>query len=192
MVYPYTEGDRIREPNTYFYSSCDDPAFLEAWQSCRRAVADRFPEPARGPALKGDRSASGGRPYGDTSALLQVAMAQADALRPGAPFEPPLRSLLHKFETTKRLHRAYDDQFRAVDRGRNRDLSLYLGLAEVFERGYERIADLRLLNALLKILDTLCSVHEDLSDEEGARLSRLLIAERRLVTELSRKLIEPL
>jgi hypothetical protein len=182
VTYDYAHEDRIAKPNTYFYSIFQGADFLAVWRASRERVLDSLPtsEPAHPPVPLIDRHLE----FGPTAILIDVAMIQAVALIPGAPLPSPLKDLLHKFETTKRLHREYDARFRAVDRAQNRDLGLYIKFAEVLAEGYRRTLDLRLANAFLKIADTLCSVAATLETHQMRRLREILLEEQRLVSAL--------
>jgi hypothetical protein len=100
-------------------------------------------------------------------------------------------NLVKKFEVTKRIHRAYDERFRAVDRSDHEDLGLYLRLAEVFEAAHAATGELPYLNALLKCLDTLCALRSGLSEADRRRLSWLFERERGHVDALAASLARP-
>jgi hypothetical protein len=98
---------------------------------------------------------------------------------------PWLELLVQRFEVTKRVHNAYGPDRRAVNKEEYRDLGLYVRFAEVLEAAYRRTGMLPCLNALLKCLDTLCAGRRELPAACGARVARLVLAERELVAELA-------
>jgi methionyl-tRNA formyltransferase len=183
MTYDFASEDRIETPNTYFYAPYSGFEFLERWQTFRSEVAARLGEAALVPGLTPADESDEPKHHGATAQLLEIALRQAHKASSNVSLPRPLCDVLHKFETTKRLHSKYDANFRALDRTRNRDLELYLGFAEVMEAGFEASCDLRFLNALLKVIDTLCSVSGDLDTIGKGRLKRLLMQERNIVAE---------
>ncbi len=184
--YPYASGSLLDERHTYFYSRYGGAAFLQAWLDDRLSADTANPAPA--PQATGRPLPPLGAPV-ETAALLEALMAalQSDASI-GDDANAWLRALVRKFEVTKRIHGAYDARFRAMDKADHRDLALYVRLAEVFERAYTVTGKLPFLNALLKIMDTLCAVRDGMSPEQRARLSTLVARERIAVTELGQRL----
>ncbi|MDD5679950.1 MAG: hypothetical protein PHI59_01765 [Candidatus Omnitrophica bacterium] len=80
-----------------------------------------------------------------------------------------LRRLVQKFEVTKH-----------VDNG------LYVETAEIFEAAYAKHKKLTYLNALLKIIDTLCSISRNLDKRQKQRLAWLILREFKHVSVLGR------
>lgn len=65
---------------------------------------------------------------------------------------------------TKRIHGAYDQNFRAIDRDDHKHAPNDLGLAEIFELACRLTEKRPYLKALLKILDTLSSLRNTLDE----------------------------
>lgn len=177
--YPYAEGDRLEERNTYFYSPYGGAAFLAAWRENRAAALDELGAPAAEPPppAASDEPGSG-------EALLESLHAQ---LRDGAVDRRRLDLLLQRFEVGKRLYLQYNDELRPLDRDAFRDLDLYLRFAELLDLLYERQGDLSRLNALMKALDILVSLRADLNGARRGRLARLLEREGRWVAALAER-----
>jgi methionyl-tRNA formyltransferase len=173
-TYPYASGYLLASPNTYFYANYGGRDFLAAWRAERQRVAATLPSPADAPA-----SALGQE---KTAGLLEHAFA-ATAQTPADDSEGwrLIDQLVRRFEIFKRIHDAYDDNFRAVDREAHGTPALYLRAGEVFEAACTATTDLRYLNVLLKCLDTLCSLADRFESTEGARLARLIVREDALV-----------
>lgn len=182
--YSYSQGDRLAERNTYFYTPAVGAPMVQAWEAARDAALADLPEPASPP--QADLS-SAVPPTGAvvTADLLEQLMAQLHNAHRPALLDQWLDRLIHKFETTKYVHRAYDEAFRAVDRTKRQDLNLYVRFAEVLAISFEDDGKLPKLNALLKIIDTLCSVRRNLTFEQQQRLSSLILHERKLVASLT-------
>jgi hypothetical protein len=175
-MYPYAQGNLLESPNTYFYTEYRGAEFLDAWSQARSVV--------RSALFQRDRSSD--RPDADPQhPALERLFADAVGLRRGAPLSPGMELLLKRFEVTKRVFDAYDEEFRPLDRTAYTQLGNYVRLAETFDIAYDRSGDLRMLNALLKILDTLCAHHQRLDDSLGARVAHLLGREQAHVRALA-------
>lgn len=183
--YPYAQGDLLSKPNTYFYAEYGGREFIDAWKAVRAKLAGKAVDPPNGrderAALTGDRV--------ETDLLLDHMYT---AIRNDLMREPEifrwLAQLVKKFEVTKRIHRAYGPGFRAVDPQDHQDAPRYLRLAEVFDAAYGAGGDLPFLNALLKVMDTLSTLADQLNENEKARLARLVGNEKRHVTEFAERL----
>ena len=103
-----------------------------------------------------------------------------------------LARFVRKFEITKRVHRRYDQNLRAVDKMERYDLKLYLRAADLFEASYSRAEQLIYLNVYLKVLDTVCAYVDQLSSVLKGRLAWHIERERRHVLALARRHAIPL
>ena len=99
-----------------------------------------------------------------------------------------LLRLVKKFETTKRIHEVYKENFLAADKTKFKNIELYLLLAEVFSLAYDAGRSLIFLNVFLKIIDTLCSQSEGLTTGQQGLLSNLIETEIRYITNLRMEL----
>jgi hypothetical protein len=179
-TYDYARGDRLVERNTYAYTAYEGRAFLEAWRASRTEALADLPEPAEQLRVESARVPTAPDAGGETTALLDSILT---ALETGA-VHPALEALLQRFEVSKRVHGRYTRDWKPEDPKDYTDLKRYVRFAETLERAYARLADLRYLNALLKCNDTLVSLRSRLDEEQGARLARLLLAERDHVLKL--------
>ena len=48
-LYPYADGNRLADRNTYFYTRFDGVDFLDAWSECRERHSGAEPVPPRVP-----------------------------------------------------------------------------------------------------------------------------------------------
>lgn len=181
--YPYARGSLLYERNTYYYTPYAGRQFLDAWKVARNAVLERLPVPAAAAAPIDTAAASSSAETSDTRVLLERALAETD--RGGHAL---VEMFVKKFETTKRVHEAYDADFRAINRSAFLRLDLYVRAAELFEVAFCATGDVRYLNVLLKCLDTLSAVAGDLAQDDQARLARLIVREREHVEALMRRL----
>ena len=116
----------------------------------------------------------------ETASVLEAVLAglEQDAALPA------LEALLQRFEVSKRIHRRYSKHWRPEDPADYTDLSRYVRFAEVVDRAYAVVGDLRYLSVLIKCVDTLVSLRADLDPAQAARLARLLHTEREHVEAL--------
>ena len=197
--YKYTKGDLVNNPNTYFYTDFKGIDFLTQWMANRDQVLESI-------AIE-EMSDHGGNGYniislneiskdfqnGDPILTKKLLISIRHELKSvegsiDETLEQWLDVLVKKFEVTKRVHEAYGKGFLAVDKSKNRDFDLYIFLAEIFSLAYRKTKSLIFLNALLKINDTLCSIHEGLIERQLKRVKKILIDERRVVVDLADKL----
>ena len=86
--YPYSQGDRLEERNTYFYSQYHGAAFFPVWQASRQAAlahlppAQALPLPTAGKQLESAQ---------DTAALLADRPAGCERHRAGLRREADAR-----------------------------------------------------------------------------------------------------
>ena len=176
-VYPYSQGDRLSDRNTYFYSEFHGPAFFEAWRASRAAALAALPWPL--PLSAPPRAAPDGVVY-DTAQLL------AEMLNSHAEDHLLLDRLLQRFEVSKRLYRKYDlGLFKAIRDSGYHDLDLYLLFGALCVQCQNQRAAMRFLNALLKAVDSLISVLDRLDPEQGAHLAWLIGREREWVQRIA-------
>lgn len=181
-TYEYCGTDRLEARNTYFYSAFHGETLLADWRDARGCFGDLLDE-----APEGERSAW---PEPDSEfelgPLLEHAFAVVSAESElGATDGRWLSWLVKKFEVSKRLFPVYGADLKAVDREDYRHLELYVRYAEVVARAYSHGEDLRFLNVLLKVMDTLTSVVAQLDVELHPRVAGVAAMERRFVETLA-------
>jgi hypothetical protein len=178
--YPYDEGDRLEQRNTYFFSAFHGHDFLAEWTTRRdraiaegKAVSFQVEQPAT--SKQADR----------WLADLHTAFNSGHAMDEHRQL---LAKLIQRFEVSKRLHGHYSDAFRPTDANDYHELPRYLSFAEVLVAAYKLDKQLQVLNALLKCVDTLCALREQLAPSCRTRLSEVIHAEGMYVRELSQSL----
>ena len=182
-AYPFADGDRLEDRNTYFYVPFGGEDFLAALREQRNAALTTLPEPAETEKISGHAVPEPGPVNtADLLGALEGALAAGRAENPIV--QVWLKKLVKKFEVTKRIHASYDTCFRAVDKKDFGDLGLYVRLAGVFEAAFRQTRNLVFLNALLKGLDSLCSVKDRLTSQQQATLAHLIGREESHVAAL--------
>lgn len=177
--YPYSQGNRLEERNTYFYSQYHGMAFFTAWRASRQEALAQLP--AAG-ALQLPVTTEREQNAEDTATLL-ADLLNADA---DAPDKRHLAErLLQRFEVSKRLHRRYDNEFKAIADSGYDDLNLYLQFAALCLHQADQPGALPFLNGLLKVVDSLISIRTRLSPAQGAQLAWLIEAEHSWVARVA-------
>lgn len=82
--------------------------------------------------------------------------------------------LLKRFEVTKRIYGRYDSNFRPLDKQDYQIFLLYIKFGCVLVLAYKSQKKMQFLNALLKLLDILCSSFDQLKAKEKQALLWLL------------------
>lgn len=184
LIYPYSEGDLLRCPQTYRYTAFQGKAFIQAWQASRQAVCSQLPDPVLLPL-----SAPANIAATDSTALLGRICLN---LRNTSIADEPLAlywlpRLLKKFEVSKRLYAGYElaAPHRALSGSDFLALQPYLLLAEAMIHGWRTQGTGYYLSALLKLNDTLISQQARLYADQAAYLAWILENEQQLIAELS-------
>lgn len=95
--------------------------------------------------------------------------------------------LLKRFEVTKRIYSSYDSEFRPCDRQDFQNLILYLKFGCVLTLCYKNTNRIQYLNSLLKMIDIICSMFNQLDSKEKEILSWLIENEIEFVESLMKR-----
>lgn len=176
-TYPYSSGDLLESRNTYFYTKFEGSAFLSAWRAQREATQLLIAnQPARPAAIL------------DISPIIELLANICLDLTNAHPKPHTLQHLNHlvqRFEVSKRLHDSYDANWRPVNTQRYHGIERYIRLGEALSLAHDRTGELPYLNALLKCIDTLTSMAEQLDHSQGIRVNQLISDEHKYVERLS-------
>jgi len=179
--YSYSEGDLLRDPQTYRYASFQGEPFVDAWQASRQAACNTLPAP-RLLALRAMPECD----CTDSAAwLAQLCLSlRTAAVDESAQYWLP--RLLKKFEVSKRLYAGYERAapHRALPGSDFLALRPYLLLAEAMVHGWRAQRAGYYLSGLLKITDTLISQQARLLNDEAAYMAWILEQEQQLIAEL--------
>lgn len=198
--YPYSSGNLLESRNTYFYTPFEGYDFLIAWRRSRRNILESLKQAEDIPGTKDGEPIIRDLLFFETeiksgnrikSKELLKAVYHYIGITGDNLFKPELElwlnRLVKKFEVTKRMHEEYGEDFKAADKKQYKDLSLYMLLAEVFAAAYEKSGRLPYLNVLLKVMDTLCAMHNELNKDLSFRLSILIMKEDTYIRNLAAK-----
>jgi hypothetical protein len=164
-LYPYASGNTLNEATNYSYAPYHGAAFFVAWREARDAASK---------AHAGAQET----PVACETFRLFTRMKHA-LLQPedDVPLRSSLDAILRNFEAKRRIYTDYNKGF--TSRGRSDDdlLELYVCFAEILDIAYTKYAALPYLNGLLKLVDMLCALTEQLSHHQAERLAVLIKAE---------------
>jgi len=176
-IYNFDKDNRLENRNTYFYVPFHGREFLDQWRASRAEVLSQSELP--GNSFDSDGAVSVGEPPYRTELLL--CSLHSSLSKPGDENYKALSiidKLLLRFEVTKRIYTEYDQDYRAYNRDSYYKLSLYLMFGELLVKALENTKKLTYLNGLLKLLDSLISIKQSLSEKEIQRLAWLCEQER--------------
>ncbi len=165
MLYPYVDGDPLREPMHYSYAPYQGAAFFSAWREARAAACS---------TRAGVEETSTACETFEIFTRMKHALLQAED---DVPLRSSLDAILRNFEAKKRIYTAYNKGFTSKGRSDDGVLELYLCFAEILDLAYTKYAALPYLNGLLKLVDMLCALAAKLSPRQAERLAVLIEAE---------------
>ncbi len=187
MEYPYTEDNLIERPNSYFYSSFGGSSFLNAWRENRALVLGKLPRSKAiewsAPSISNATAPS----TLETRSFLNDLFERLTTGKSDSGDEVFLRVFVKRFEVTKRIYTHYSTSFGIVSNQEYRDLKLYIYSAAVLSEAFRIYGEWPYLNALLKMIDILVSVHPKLDARQESELALLIEIESRLVYEVLKR-----
>lgn len=183
--YPYDTPERQARKSPYSYTEFHGVPFLRAWRQKRRDLQQGVTaEPAPPPAAVDFDPAREPMECRDL-----VEWLWREAARVEFRHDPSTRKwidrLVKKFETTRKLHRAYGHDFRAVDKAERAGFETWIRFGELLAALCARETDLQLLNCLLKLIDVLSANRAEVPPALHGRLSTLVADEATLVESLA-------
>ena len=185
IEYAYSEGDRLNNRNSYFYTPGVGMPMIQAWSHSRKAIASKLPDPGKPP----DARCSEKFPFEKEELITTNILLEWLA---GRVFSSTLEDaetywiekILQKFEVSKRIYTCYMPNMKLFDNSKYNDLGNYIRCAEIFVSAFDLSSDVRYLNLILKITDTLCALHLELSEDQKGRLHWLINEEEKRVEGL--------
>lgn len=184
LIYSFSQGNRLEERNTYFYIPFQGANFLNAWRGSRENILSQLGGAEPFQIKKSGYDIELSEPI-ITEHLLVNIYNSLDTKHLNVDSHATLNKLVQRFEVSKRIHVTYPENFRPNANISFNNLYLYVVFAQVLERAYQKLGKLYYLNALIKIIDTLCSMTNDLLDKEKKALAWLIINEYKHVKNVS-------
>ncbi len=187
--YPYSQGNRLEQRNTYFYSGFDGTHFMDAWRDARKFAAREL-RTAQSEAVDVQSKQAPGSGGIDTGSLLERLLAELLAGKFPDETRVWTNILRTRFEVSKRVFcpSASTYPHKPVAGSDWRNLELYVSFSVLMDAAYAVTGDITYLNALLKCNDTLVSVCHELFLKDKRRLSDLLGREEHYIDRLANTL----
>ena len=188
MSYSYTDGDKIASPNTYFYTEYNGQEFLNSYFGNRKSILRKMKDAVEPTFSENDTETD--QSLIQTSIYLDYLYTslQSQNHSRNADIFAEINLILKKFEVSKRIYDFYLPEFKKSDDSDFKNLNNYLKLASVLSRSYEITNKLNYLNGMLKVIDTLISVFNEMSELEKKNLAWLIRMEIDHVGKLTSKL----
>ena len=188
MSYSYTDGDKIASPNTYFYTEYNGQEFLNSYFGNRKSILRKMKDAVEPTFSENDIETD--QSLIQTSIYLDYLYTslQSQNHSRNADIFAEINLILKKFEVSKRIYDFYLPEFKKSDDSDFKNLNNYLKLASVLSRSYEITKKLNYLNGMLKVIDTLISVFNEMSELEKKNLAWLIRMEIDHVGKLTSKL----
>ena len=188
MSYSYTDGDKIASPNTYFYTEYNGQEFLNSYFGNRKSILRKMKDAVEPTFSENDIETD--QSLIQTSIYLDYLYTslQSQNHSRNADIFAEINLILKKFEVSKRIYDFYLPEFKKSDDSDFKNLNNYLKLASVLSRSYEITKKLNYLNGMLKVIDTLISVFNEMSELEKKNLAWLIRLEIDHVGKLTSKL----
>ena len=188
MSYSYTDGDKIASPNTYFYTEYNGQEFLNSYFGNRKSILRKMKDAVEPTFSENDTETD--QSLIQTSIYLDYLYTslQSQNHSRNADIFAEINLILKKFEVSKRIYDFYLPEFKKSDESDFKNLNNYLKLASVLSRSYEITKKLNYLNGMLKVIDTLISVFNEMSELEKKNLAWLIRMEIDHVGKLTSKL----
>ena len=172
MDYPYCGRDLFSEPETYFYASCADAAYIDAWRKNRWLFRQSLAGPAEPPSAAVTCPPDG---------VLLIDILNKVKSQDQKTAALMIRPFVTKYEVHKRLFDSYLPSGKRHADSRLASLGTYIAFADALLRQAEA-GHLKYLSTLLKLCDALASQSAaQYTIEEAGHLEMVLGAEDRLV-----------
>ena len=175
VEYIYDKGNLLEKRNTYFYTEFSGEKFISSWKISRNSTLNKLSE------LTNKVNEETPKPI---DKILQKTYAELSSSTIQDKSFVTLDKLVQRFEVTKRIHDEYNDDWRPVDSSKYQGLNRYLKFAESLEKAYHLTTNLSYLNTLLKCIDTLTTLCDEMDMTQKQCMQKLICREREHVDRL--------
>lgn len=162
MSYEYILGNLLEEPIRYQYTAYQGAVLLRDWYASRKAVLDEIGMGTLPEEISvADLQSSAGPDLPQQVDMRRLLWSLSDTLLKGdcltGEQKAGLDRCVKSFEVRKRLYHFYSATFKPESETDYQDIALYTAFACVCAEAFAQYHDLRYLNALLKVNDTILS-----------------------------------
>ena len=189
--YSFASGDLLSNPNTYFYTEYKGVDFFDYWKDSRRRAipTEIVPQPPVKSAVVYSIAVLQEKLNGGAVDAFYIFDSLYEWIKNRSEEDESgfnlINQLVKRFEVTKRVYSSYSGSMNPSNKEQFNDFALYLRIAEVFEVGYDHFGIIQYLNVLIKVIDTLSAFSNKLNISGQARLSMLLIKEKKHICRLA-------
>ena len=178
MKYSYAQGNKISKPNTYFYTQFQGSEFIDLFYENRKNIINLISE-AEEPIINVEKKQDIQSDIIQTSAFLKSFQHECKAnLQDADKIDfSGIDLLLKKFEVSKKIYDSYHEGLNNRPESSFSIFSHYINFALILNYSYCITKKLNYLNGMLKIIDTLISIFDELSKKEKQNLSWLILRE---------------
>ena len=177
--YIYSQGNRLKDRNTYFYTQFQGMEFLDSWCEARKKATSSSNEGQD--SFANNQSWQPPKIEGiDTRRLLEKLISQTQDGQFSDKVQTWTNIMRKRFEVSKRVFCTYSDAYphKPVPGANWENLELYIQFSILMDAVYTHTNQITYLNALLKCNDTLSSISDSLSHQNKQQLSILLDSEK--------------
>jgi len=180
--YIYSDGNRLENRNTYFYTPYLGIPFVNGWHAARQNAKNQLNISVLQDDIEDDKLGSN-RYTGEF--VIKTLLKEVLENR----YSDTLKLLIQRFEVGKRIYDEYDKNLRPIPNSADKYCSpqLYIGFAELLSLAYSNTKELVYLNSLLKVMDILVSISSELDAVHKNSLSRIIAEESTYISELEHK-----
>jgi methionyl-tRNA formyltransferase len=185
VEYIYSQGNRLEDRNTYFYTRFLGEGFINAWREAREHAAGDLLGNQDEAVETSSRQLSENSGT-DTRTLLHRLMSEISSGEFSAETRLWTDILRKRFEVSKRVYCSYASEYphKPIPGSNWLNLELYTGFSGLMDAAYALTGDIVYLNVLLKCNDTLVSVRHLLSPAGKEQLADLLRREEHHIERL--------
>ena len=180
MGYKYITGNNLYEKQTYMYSEYKGMEFIKEYLESRKSCMEELEETSGGHA--------GGPDVAMHSNVLEDLSRLREELQSGNGGDWLIKSVnayTKSFEVRKRIYTEYDDDWKPSSSAGFEEYESYLVFAECLLLSYYRTKCLKYFSCLLKLDDSLISIHDRMGRQSKRQFLRILEQELDIFSRLA-------
>jgi hypothetical protein len=176
-LYNFTTTNLIESPNNYFYSNFLGIKFVDSWFQNRDPFINKY-------QVHGHTSQPQSYSELNSYSAEDILEFLYSSIVYGKSTKGLFELFIKRFEVTKRIYHNYTRELKASKGSQYENLNHYIRFGEILIYSYDFSKSLSELNALLKVLDILVSVSDNMTKDQLARFYRLIDFERKYIQSL--------
>ena len=181
-MYKYVTADNLEEPQMYMYTQYEGQPFLSEYRKSRETFLRAYEQEQ---SLDFRALAQGLDSWLKKKITCAAKALQANQLQ--GEGKAALEFLVKVFELRKRLYNEYPERYKPREASGYREYRHYLLLGGLLVQAYDQTGNLKYLNTLLKLDDTLLSLARVLNPRQRCYVAELLKKELEATTALAKR-----